>query len=193
MTAEQFDRLFNDAVVIWGVAPERIGKLRPVWEDRFRGLDFQTFNFTLRRAEQEHTRYLPTIPQIMAIYRDIDREATNRERNNRLAAERGSASEDRELTASECHREAEFFARRAAEIHAEQGGRDRTAFARWFERLAEYYARQAPRVASGLRMEPTPKLTDVLQAMGIDRPDPRQEARRQAQLDRERDAEAYAA
>lgn len=193
MTKEQLDQFFEEACTTWLVEPKRVVKIHEAWDARFLHLDAQTFNFALRRAEERHTRYLPTIPQILEIYREVDRAATSREKSNRLLSDRSGEAVDRDLTASECHREAEFFTRRAAEIRAEGGGADRVAFARWFEQLGEFYAAQAPRVASGARMDPPPKLTDVLAAMGIERADRGRERERAAHRRKLEDAEAYAA
>lgn len=192
MTSDQLDSFFDAACTTWLVDAKRIAPIREAWERRFADLDAQTFAFALERAEERHTRYLPTIPQILEIYREVDRAAANRERNHRNASGGDSAAE-RELTACECHREAQYFAKRAAEIHAERGDAGRTAFARWFERLAEYYASQAQRIVAGQGMEPPPKIGDVLRAMGIGTPDRQQEARRRERLERDADADAYSA
>lgn len=166
MTGDQFDDFFEDAMATWSVATERIPKLREAWESRFLGADAQTFNFTLRRAEEIHTRFLPTIPQILALYREIDRQATEREKSNRLLSERRSA-ESETLTSSECIDHADYFARRAVEIRTQESHRpNATGWAAWFESLAAYYRRQADRVRSGAPMERRPLIDEILGLMG---------------------------
>lgn len=201
MTPQQLEDFFTDACVTWNVPETRIPQLRESWGKRFEDLDHVAFTVAMQRAEEHHTRYLPTIPQILALYRDVDKQANNRAKSNALLADR-AASPDRDLTAAECdewHRE---FTRLAHENTIDH----RFGPAHWLtkqhHRFAAYYAAQRDRRRAGQHQQPmhewlgldapTNPTTEILASVGaLGNGDPAREAARAASLRADAEADSW--